>query len=171
MRVVFLSDGWTVVLCFAVWPVLQLAAAIVCLHIPDYFYSTEAPLFRTRRFEQDGMLYDRLFRVSRWKHLIPDGGRALNKHGFGKKKLSDFSEETLRRFLIESARAELTHWLAIFPFWVFWFFTPPTVPWLMLGYALVVNLPCIVVQRYNRPRVKRFIDYRARRETVTVTDY
>ncbi|MEN6550544.1 MAG: glycosyl-4,4'-diaponeurosporenoate acyltransferase, partial [Candidatus Cryosericum sp.] len=61
-------------------------------------------------------------------------------------------------------------WLAIFPFWVFWFFTPPTVPWLMLGYALAVNLPCIVVQRYNRPRVKRFIDYRGRRETVTVTD-
>ena len=170
MRVLFLSDGWTVVLCFAVWPVLQLAAAFVCLHVPDRFYSADAPLFRTRRFEQDGMLYDRLFRVSRWKHLIPDGGRALNKNGFKKKRLANFSEANLRRFLVESARAELTNWLAIFPFWVFWFFTPRPVPWLMLAYALAVNLPCIIVQRYNRPRVKRFIECRARRESATVTD-
>lgn len=45
------------------------------------------------------------------------------------------------------------HWLGILPFWVFGLFAPPGVIWIMLAYALIVNLPCIIAQRYNRPRV------------------
>ena len=81
----------------------------------------------------------------------------LEKAGFQKKRLDNFSEENLNRFLIESARGELTHRLAIFSFLVFWFFTPPIVPWIMLTYALLVNMPCIIAQRYNRPRVQRLL--------------
>ena len=28
----------------------------------------------------------------------------------------------------------------------------------MLIYALAVNLPCIIIQRYNRPRLQRLLD-------------
>ncbi|MEA5061120.1 MAG: hypothetical protein VB015_01720 [Erysipelotrichaceae bacterium] len=61
------------------------------------------------------------------------------------------------QFLIESARGELTHWLAILPFWVFGFFAPSYIIPIMLAYALIVNLPCIIVQRYNRPRIKKLL--------------
>jgi glycosyl-4,4'-diaponeurosporenoate acyltransferase len=104
-----------------------------------------------------GRTYERLFHIRWWKHLLPDGAAAWKKRGFRKKKLESYSEENLHRFLIESARGELTHWLAIIPFWVFGFFAPaPAVP-LMLLYALIVNLPCIIVQRYNRPRIKQIL--------------
>lgn len=154
---IFLPDTWTILLCFLVWLVLQVSAALVCFNLPDRFFSPDSFFFRSHRFENGGRIYNTIFLVKRWKHLLPDGGTVWKKKGFKKKKLDNFSEENLNRFLIESARGELTHWLAIFPFWVFWFFTPPYVPWLMLLYALLANMPCILVQRFNRPRVIRLI--------------
>lgn len=160
MRMIFLPDALTVLACFLVWPVLQVGAALICLNLPDRFLSPDALFFRTYRFEDGGRIYERIFHIRKWKHLLPDGGMVWKKRGFRKKKLESFSEENLDRFLVESVRGELTHWLAIFPFWVFWFFTPPFVPWIMLVYALLVNIPCILAQRYNRPRVQHLLSTR-----------
>ena len=77
----------------------------------------------------------------------------FKKRSYKKRNLTDYSEENLKRFLIETSRGELTHWLGILPFLVFGLFAPPFVIWIMLLYALIVNLPCIIAQRYNRPRV------------------
>lgn len=164
MRIICLSDTWTVVMCFLVWPLLQVGSVIVCLNLPDSFFAPDIFLFRSHSFEKDGLIYNRIFRVRRWKHLLPDGGMVWKKRGFKKKKLDNFSEETLKKFLVESARGEMAHWLAILPFWVFWFFTPPLVPWVMLVYALSVNIPCIIVQRYNRPRVERLLKSKIKRQ-------
>lgn len=163
MRILYLSSFPTILLCFAVWPLLQVSAALICLRLPDRFYSPGSFLFRTHRFERDGRVWDTIFAVSRWKHLLPDGSAVLKNNSFRKKKLASFSDEYLTRFLTESARGELTHWLAIFPFWVFGFFTPPEVPWMMFGYALLANIPCIIAQRYNRPRIKRILEMRRAR--------
>ena len=160
MRIIFLPDNWTILLCFIVWPVLQTAAALFCLKLPDSVFAPDSGFFRTLRFENNGLIYEKLFKVSRWKHLLPDGGMVWKKRGFRKKRLESLSNGNLNRFLIESARGELTHWLAILPFWVFWFFTPPDVPFIMLAYALFINMPCIIVQRYNRPRVIRLLNKR-----------
>jgi len=163
LQVIFLPVGWTVALCFILWPILQVGAALMALFLPDRFYTPDRFFFKAHRFEQEGRIYDKIFRVSRWKGLLPDGGmvwkkRGLSKRGFAKKHLTDFSPQNLNRFLIESARGELTHWLAILPFWVFGFFMPPIAIWLMLLYALAVNIPCILAQRYNRPRIKRVME-------------
>lgn len=165
MQIIFLPTAWTILLCFIAWPVMQIAAAIICFNLPDRIFSQSSFFFQSHSFEKAGRIYDRIFHVRRWKHLLPDGGMAWKKSGFKKKHLENFSEENLNRFLVESARGELTHWLAIFPFWIFWFFTPPNVPWMMLGYALTVNLPCIISQRYNRPRVQRFLYNRMHKNT------
>ena len=158
MQVIFLPVGWMVALCFIVWPVLQVGAAFIALFLPDRIYTPDRFFFKAHRFEREGRIYDQIFKVSRWKHLLPDGGMVWKKHGYAKKHLTDFSPQNLSRFLIESARGELTHWLAILPFWVFGFFTPPGVVWLMLLYALAVNMPCILAQRYNRPRIQRVME-------------
>ncbi len=163
MRLICLSGGWTVVLCFLVWPVLQVGAAYLCLLLPDRCFCPDAFFYRTHAFEKKGKFYESVFHVSQWKHLLPDGGALWTKRGYRKRKLTDFSTDNLQRFLIESARAEISHWLGMAGFWVFWLFTPPFVPWLMLIYALAVNLPCIIVQRYNRPRIQRLLARRAGR--------
>ena len=157
MRILFLPENWTLVLCFIVWPVLQVGAALLCLNLPDRVFSPDRFLYRSHRFEKEGKIYDSIFHVSRWKHLLPDGGAVWKKRGYEKKRMKNFSRENLSKYLVESGRAEMTHWLAIFPFWVFWLFTPPIVPWIMLLYAVMINFPCIIVQRYNRPRIERLL--------------
>ncbi|MCH3976060.1 MAG: glycosyl-4,4'-diaponeurosporenoate acyltransferase [Bacilli bacterium] len=157
MQIVFLSPLWMIILFFTLWPVLQISCALIALAIPNRAYDPDSFFYRSHRFELEGKLYERLFAVKKWKHLLPDGGAVFKKRGYKKKKLESFSKENLELFLVESARGELTHWLAIFPFWIFGFFAPPYIILIMLAYALIVNLPCIIVQRYNRPRIKKIL--------------
>lgn len=158
MQVVFLSPLWMLVLFFTAWPILQVLAALIALIIPDKAYRYDSFFYRSHRFEKEGKLYDSLFAIKKWKHLLPDGGSILKKRGFKKKNLTDYSEANLKKFLVESARGELTHWLAVIPFWIFGFFAPFYMIFIMLAYALIVNLPCIIVQRYNRPRIIRILN-------------
>lgn len=156
MRVVFLPDGWTVLICFLLWPLIQVAISWSCLNIPDGRYRPDGFWFRTHAWEKDGLIYQTLFRVRSWKERLPDGGKAF-RNGYQKKRLNDHSPANLERFLIESCRAELAHWLAILPFWIFGFIAPPIILPLMLAYALIVNAPCIIAQRFNRPRVRKLL--------------
>lgn len=158
MQVVFLPPIWMLVLFFVTWPILQILAALLALALPNKAYKSDSFFYRSHRYEKEGRLYEKLIAVKKWKHLLPDGGAILKKHGYKKKKLDNFSKENLEKFLIESCRGELTHWLAIIPFWVFGFFAPPYIIPIMFVYALLVNMPCIIVQRYNRPRIKRLLE-------------
>lgn len=157
MRIIFLPPGWTLVLCFLTWVVIGFSASILSVYLPDMVLKPNSFLFRTREFEMGGQIYEDIFRVRKWKHWLPDGGAIWSKRGYKKKRLENYSEENLERFLVESCRAELTHWLVILPFWVFGFFLPAASLWFMLLYALIANLPCVIVQRYNRPRVQKLL--------------
>ena len=162
MRLFYFSNVITILLCFALWLVFQVIAAVLCLNLPDKVFRPDAFFFRSHRWEQNGRVYDKIFLVKRWKHLLPDGGAVWKKKGYQKKTLTDFSEQNLNRFLVESVRGECSHWLAILPFWVFGLFAPPEVIWIMLAYALAVNVPCIIAQRYNRPRILALMAHRKR---------
>lgn len=153
MQVFFFSAPVTISLFFVIWATAPLVLAYLCLYLPDRFFEPDRFLWRTHPFEREGRIYERVFHIRRWKHLLPDGGGVFQKRSYRKRNLSDYSEENLRRFLIETSRGELIHWLGILPFWVFGLFAPPFVIWIMLLYALIVNLPCIIAQRYNRPRL------------------
>lgn len=157
MQIFFLPPLIAILLCFIVWPLLQVTAALICTQLPDRFFDYTAWFYQAHSWEQDGVIYEKLFRVRRWKKYLPDGG-SLVKGGFEKKKLVSFSKDNLDKYLLESCRAEMIHWLAILPFWLFGFFTPPEVIFYMLLYALAINTPCIIAQRYNRPRIVRILE-------------
>ncbi len=141
----------------ALWIIFQFGAAFIALRIiPDSFYRYDKGIFKPFAFEKNGQIYRRLFRVHRWKKYLPDGA-AISKKGYRKKKLPPPQPDNLEKFLLESCRAEMTHLIAIFPFWVFIFIGSPLIVVLMLIYALLINLPCIIAQRYNRPRLARLL--------------
>lgn len=154
MQIIFLPKLATILLCFIVWPLFQIAAAVICIKLPDRFFLHSSFFYRSHHWEKSGEIYQQWFKVHWWKKFLPDAG-ALIKDGFKKKSLESFSKSNLDQFLLESCRAEMTHWLAILPFWVFGLFAPIKVIFLMLIYALAVNMPCIIAQRYNRPRIIR----------------
>lgn len=157
MQIFHLSEAWMVVLFFILWPVFQVSAALLCLKIPDRYFSPKGFIFKERKWEKGGAFYEKVFKVRKWKRFLPDGG-AVIKSGYRKRHLTDYSKENLERFLIESCRAELTHLLAILPFWIFGLFAPPIFILYMFIYALAVNLPCMIAQRYNRPRFLKMLN-------------
>ena len=67
----------------------------------------------------------------------------------------------LARFRVETCRGELAHWL-VFASALFFLWNTPAVGLVMIGYATVANLPCILVQRVNRCRLNRVLDGAAR---------
>ena len=167
MQILF-PPGWLMVVSYVVlWPIIQAGIAWIGSRVPDRFFKPDGFWMKTRGWEKNGDFYRRVFRVERWKHLLPEGAKA-HKAGFKKKQLSSVDAKYLEAFIAETGRAEIFHWLQIVPFWVFGLWSPTFVIWIMLGYALLVNLPCIIAQRYNRPRlikVYRYLQKKRERRT------
>ncbi|MDH4268926.1 MAG: glycosyl-4,4'-diaponeurosporenoate acyltransferase, partial [Dehalococcoidia bacterium] len=85
----------------------------------------------------------------------PDGA-AVFKSGFRKKHLKNQDALYLQRFIIETCRAELAHWVIFVFSFLFFIWNAWWIGMIMVAYALIVNIPCIIAQRYNRARLKRF---------------
>lgn len=88
--------------------------------------------------------------------IFTDGAK-LFKGEMQKKHISSYDINYLNLFVKETAKAELIHWLGMLPFIIYFLLTPPLVALIMVLYAIIVNLPCIIAQRYNRPRLIKII--------------
>lgn len=100
--------------------------------------------------------YERLWAIRRWKAWIPDAGGAL-PGGIPKASLARRDPQALLRLLAETRRAEWVHW-ALWPAWtltLLWL--PPAGVALNLLFATLFNLPCVLLQRYNRLRLQRLL--------------
>lgn len=157
MQIIFLSPIEIVVVSTILWPIFQLTAILISRKLPSVFFSPNNILFRERKWEKNGCLYENFFRIRKWKKYLPDGA-AIRKDGYRKKNINDFSNKNLSVFVEETCRAELGHILGILPFWLFGLFAPSSIIGIMFIYALLVNLPCILAQRYNRPRIIRLAE-------------
>ncbi len=101
-------------------------------------------------------MYERRLRIARWKDRLPEAGD-LFADGYDKRVVT---RADLPRYVIETRRAEYTHWaiMAATPLFLLW--NPFLVWWAMVAYAVIANLPCLVIQRYNRARVLRILSRR-----------
>ncbi|NLT12329.1 MAG: glycosyl-4,4'-diaponeurosporenoate acyltransferase [Clostridiaceae bacterium] len=151
MRIIELPMLWTVIIDFVAWFIFHMAAAIFTLKLPDRFFAKDNWIYRTRKWEKSGKIWDDLFRVKKWKDRLPDGA-AILKQGFAKNQLKETDAKYFEKFVLESRRAECTHYLAMMPAVLFFLWNPVWVGIVMIFYALIANAPCILAQRYNRPR-------------------
>ena len=138
------------------WPVIQLGLARAGERIPSRWLSPDSAVFRIRDGESGGRLYERLFRIRRWKDLLPDGTRITGR-GFSKSRLQRRDRAYLTTFRQEACRGELVHWAALLTTPLFLLWNPVWVMPVHAAYALAANLPCILVQRYNRARLGRVL--------------
>jgi glycosyl-4,4'-diaponeurosporenoate acyltransferase len=117
---------------------------------------TEPRWLRLRAVERDGRVYERVLRIKAWKDLLPEAG-SLFRGGFSKRRITRHDPAYLERFARETVRAERTHWaiLALSP--VFYLWNPWWLATAMLGYGVLANVPCLLVQRYNRARLERIL--------------
>lgn len=151
-----LPEIWIVVIDFVLWFAIHMLVAYIGTALPARNINTASWLYKERSWEKDGKIYEDLFRIKAWKELLPDGA-ALFKKGFRKKRLTSHDRGYFERFIVEVCRAESVHWVVIlfspvFFIWNYW--------WagiIMIIYAFLANLPCIIAQRYNRIRLRKIL--------------
>ncbi|MDX1680895.1 MAG: hypothetical protein R3242_09210 [Akkermansiaceae bacterium] len=144
-----LSIPWIVILNVLGWPIIQLGLAWAWTRLPVDCLKPPAPL----GFEHKGRFYERAFAIRKWKDRLPDGASWLGG-GFAKARLQRRDAGYLRRFIQETWRGELCHWSALFFVPLFLIWNPGWAMLIIIAYALAANLPCILVQRYNRARLQ-----------------
>lgn len=88
------------------------------------------------------------------KRHLPDG-KHINPNIVSKTTF-DISNNMneIRQFILETRRAELVHLLSIIPIIAF-FKSSKSVKIINLFYVIIANVPCVIVQRYNRPKLIR----------------
>lgn len=162
MRVVHLSDPATVLVDIVAWGLVHAGSGYLAHRVPVRWLARDRWLFRERRAERGGRLYTRTLRIARWKDRLPEAG-ALFAGGISKRHVTGAADGGLERFVVETRRAELAHWLAAAAGPLFALWNPPAVVPVMVLYGVLVNAPFIVVQRYNRIRASRVLRARAAR--------
>lgn len=151
---VHLPKAVTILLDIAVWLIIHIGVSYIMTRQPLTSFNCSSWLYRKRGWERNGRLYEKLFRLKAWKRRLPDGA-AIFKNGFEKKHLKGTNKDYLDSFIRETCRAELTHWIIflfgpVFLIWNLWW-----VGIVMILYATVANIPCVITQRYNRIRLQR----------------
>jgi glycosyl-4,4'-diaponeurosporenoate acyltransferase len=153
---VHLPTAITIMIDVAFWLVVHMGVSYIMSRQPLTLFDSNSWLYRGRTWERNGKFYEKFFRLKSWKRRLPDGA-AIFKYGFEKRHLKGTDKEYLDSFMKETCRAELTHWIVflfgpLFLLWnVFW------VGMVMILYAALANMPCIITQRYNRIRLQRII--------------
>lgn len=113
-------------------------------------------LFQSLPFEKEGRVYNRL-NVKEWKGRVPDMSRILPSVMPPKHVSLNDGVPALELLLKETCIAEITHeLLCLFGF-------ACTLIWRGLGgfcvsvVYMLGNLPYIIIQRYNRPKLRKLV--------------
>lgn len=117
-------------------------------------------------WEQQGAIYEHL-KIRRWKHLVPDMSRILSDM-LPKRLPGRITLDNLCQLIQETCVAETVHWALIAAGFICLFL------WRGLGGILVSvlwaigNLPYILIQRYNRPRLKKLAAHLCAEKALTL---
>lgn len=116
----------------------------------------DCKLFQSMTFENEGRVYNKL-KVKEWKGRVPDMSLILPRVMPPKRVSINDSSSTLELLLKETCIAEITHELLCF------FGFACTLIWRGLGgfcvsvIYMLGNLPYIIIQRYNRPKLRKLL--------------
>ena len=136
--------------------ILTVCVTLTSMLFPHKLLNPNNILFREKSWEAGGEIYQRLFKVRSWKAVLPELSDFFKKL-YPKKKIKTFDAEYLQSYITESCRAELTHFCIIsitllFPLWAGF-----SASLFIIYISVLLNLPFIVIQRYNRPRIQRLL--------------
>lgn len=144
---------WAVALDVVVWLVAGVVVGRYQARRPLEALAEPGPFTRLTKWELAGSPFRTWVKVDAWKDRLPDAGTWFG--GLSKKRLPNGGEGGWQRFAAESLRAERTHWamFAVLPFFALW--NPPAIFVANVVFAVVANVPCVIIARHNRARVMR----------------
>ena len=121
--------------------------------LPKCWFQADRFPYRSLPFEKGGKFYER-FGIRKWQARVPDMSKLFPKLMPVKKVTADFAA-SLPAMIRETCVAELIHGLLCV------FALPCLLIWpgwggrSFLSLYILGNLPFIMIQRYNRPRLQR----------------
>lgn len=124
--------------------------------LPKEWFHADAYPYRSYAFERDGKIYEKL-RIKRWQNKVPDMSKVLPGL-MPAKAMAGRSFDRLPLMIRETCVAEFIHrfhallGLRCFAIW-------PGMGGALIALLniLLLNLPFILIQRYNRPRMLRLM--------------
>ncbi len=151
------------------YAVIYIAALGIASHfigqaLPRAHFSAEKFPYRTAAWENGGRVYEKLG-IKRWKDFMPDMSRIMPD--MVKKKITKSSRgEGYDTLIKETCVAECVHyWLIALSLGIFLFWRGALAAVFWLVYNILGNVPFIIIQRYNRPRLVLLEQRRLRRAT------
>jgi glycosyl-4,4'-diaponeurosporenoate acyltransferase len=139
----------------AAWIVLGLVIGWRQARMPVERLTGEGWFSKIRPWESGGRIYRRVVLIHRWKDLIPDAGTWFG--GLSKRRLPSDEDGGMARFVAECQRAERTHLGQVLALPLFAVWNPSDLFWWNVGFALVGNLPCWLIARFNRARISSIL--------------
>lgn len=146
-----LSNTWIVIANVLGIPATHILISWCCTNMPSSWF--ERPLPTTTR--KPHPVYEKLFLIRHWKHLLPDAAPWMK--GFPKGSLASTDPDYLRKFMLETRRGELAHWLQWFAISIFISWNPYPANLIILFYAAISNTPCLLNLRYTRIRIAHYL--------------
>ena len=143
----------------ALWAAWGALVGLVASKLPDQRFANDGPLTRLRPWERDGRLWA-VVGLRRWKRFVPEvgwlTGSAPEEALAARRRWPEAARDgdsagrsrALGRLLASPRDADMG------PAWIFG---------VMVIYGLCANVPCIIIQRYNRGRLLRVANRHAAR--------
>lgn len=134
--------------------VIGILAHVIGEALPRRWFDASRFPYRAYAFERNGRFYEALG-IRKWKNVLPDKSRIAP--GTYRKAIrggaQQHSAAHMERLLQETCVAECVHWalLVISPILLFTMESPAA--YVMTPLYGLSNLPYIMIQRYNRPRL------------------
>lgn len=120
----------------------------------NFDYSTFP--FKSFRWEQNGDIY-RAIQIQKWKDRVPDMSKYV-KTMFAKEIVNTRDPEYTRRLILETCVAEFIHYILMLISPVFTQYMTGMYGNIAVGLYVLGNLPFVLIQRYNRPRLIRLME-------------
>lgn len=121
--------------------------------LPRKWFDPEKFPYCVFSWEQDGRIYEKIH-IRAWKDLLPDMSK-INSDMVRKEVGPRPTAAHLDRLAREACVAEFVHWLLIILSLAVLKIWKGLGGWICYGLCILGNLPFIIIQRYNRPRLVR----------------
>lgn len=130
---------------------IGLLSNVVALFFPRKWFREDRFPFRQWQWEKKGRIYIRLG-IRKWKDRVPDMSKVL-PFLYRKKVNRQHTEDNLRRLIQETCVAELIHGLLMVAGIGVVHIWPGKWGWIFWICYCAANIPFIMIQRFNRPRL------------------
>lgn len=134
----------------------QFAILLFSKNINISFFDPAKKIYSQKNWEHNGKFYTSILHINLWKDHLP---QHIGKDGFSKKilnKYNNLSYEYINEFIHETCRAEWYHKCCLSGCILFLLINPIfTYKLLFFFLTIIINLPFILIQRYNRIRLNK----------------